>query len=364
VGTAAREGALTAQKAINDAGGVLGRPLVVDTADTLGDPADAVPALNQLISVDHVVGIIGPGGAEIDAVQPILDRDQIPFMFGGGSTRFDTSTDPYFWRVTPSDSQLGVAMAVYAYNKGYRHAAMMFSTIDSAQTLKDPVKTTFERLGGTVVADVDLSPGQLSYRSEVLRAHNASPDVIFTQMEPQTGAVVVSGFTQVGGLVPFVGSDIAAGSDFIQAVTPAVANKYFTALVGSTTPGEGTSAFQTIFGQLYQGEQPPAGALYAYDATIDLALAIDAAKSTDSAPVLAAIPQVSNPDGDAVTSYGAGLAGLAAGKKINFEGASGPMDFNAHHNVFGPFDAVQAGTDGTLKTVTTISPADLAAAAG
>jgi branched-chain amino acid transport system substrate-binding protein len=364
VGTAAREGALTAEAAINDAGGILGRPAKVDTADTLGDPADAVPALNQLLSFDKVVGIIGPGGAEIDAVQPILDRNQIPFMFGGGSTRFDASTDPYFWRVTPSDSQLGVAMAVYAYQKGYRHAAMMFSTIDSAQTLKDPVSKTFQRLGGTIVADVDLSPGQLSYRSEVLKAHNANPDVIFTQMEPQTGAVVVSGFKELGGLVPFVGSDIAAGADFIQAITPTVANQFFTALVGSTTPGKGSDIFQKYFNQLYPGQQPPAGALYAYDATIVLALAIDAAGSTDEGKILTAIPLVSSPPGDAVGNYKDALAGVSAGKDINFEGASGPMDFNAHHNVFGPFDAVQAGTDGKLNTVTTITPDQLAAAAG
>ncbi|MHB8672999.1 MAG: ABC transporter substrate-binding protein [Candidatus Limnocylindrales bacterium] len=363
VGTAAREGALTAAKAINAAGGILGRPLVVDYADTLGDPADAVPALNQLVSVDNVVGIIGPGGAEIAAVQPILDRYQIPFMFGGGNPRFDTNTDPYFWRVTPSDSQLGVAMAVYAYQKGYRKAAMLFSSIDTAQSLKAPISGAFEKLGGSIVADVSLSPGQLSYSSEVLKVWNAKPDVIFTQMEPQTGAVVVSNFKELGGLLPFVGSDITAGSDFIAAVTPAVASKYFTSLVGSSTPGPGTSAYQSYFNQLYPGQQPPAGSQYAYDATIVLALAIDAAGSTDSSKVIAAIPQVSDPPGQAVTTYKDALAGLTAKTKINYEGASGPMDFNAHNNVFGPFDAVQSDANGKLITLATVSPADLAKAA-
>jgi ABC-type branched-subunit amino acid transport system substrate-binding protein len=174
--------------------------------------------------------------------------------------------------------------------------------------------------------------------------------------------VVVSGFQQVGGLVPVVGSDIAAGADFIQAITPAVASKYFVAIVGSSAPGQGSGSFTSNYGQLYAGQDPPAGAVYAYDATIVLALAVQAAGSTDAAAILTAIPLVSTGPGDAVTSYADGLAALKAGKDINFEGASGPMDFNASHNVFGPFDAVQAGADGKLTTVSTITPAELAAA--
>jgi branched-chain amino acid transport system substrate-binding protein len=363
VGAAAREGALTAQAAINDAGGILGGKLLVDSADTLGDPADAVPALNHLLSVSNVVGIIGPGGAEVKSVQPILDRNHIPFMFGGGSTTFDKNSDPYFWRVTPSDSQLGVAMAVYAYKKGYRKAAMMFSTIESAQTLKDPVKATFEKLGGTIVATADISPSQLSYRSEVLNIHNANPDVIFTQMEPATGSVVLSNFKELGGLIPMVGSDILSGADFITAVTPATAHQAIVAVVGSSTPGPGTTTFSTYFSKLYPGQQPPGGANYAYDATVVLALAIQAAGSTDSAKIEAAIPQVANGPGTVVTDFKSGLAALKAGQKINYEGASGPMDFNQYHNVFGPFDVVQSDGGSGMTTVQTISPADLAAAA-
>jgi branched-chain amino acid transport system substrate-binding protein len=364
VGAAAREGASAAAQEINDAGGVMGRKLVLDSADTLGDPADAVPALNKLVSLDHVVGIVGPGGAEIGAVQPILDRDHIPFMFGGGSTQFDSNTDPYFFRVTPSDSQLGVAMAVYAYQKGYRKAVMMFSTIEAAQTLKDPVSSTFQRLGGTIAADVNVSPGQLSYRSEVLKVTNAQPDVIFTQMDPPTAAPVFSNFKEVNGLaVPFVGTDITAGSDFITAITPAVANKSVVSLVGSSAPGAGQSSFKQYYSKLYSHD-PLGNAVYSYDALIVLALATEKAGSTDPDKIKAAIKEVSNSPGQTVTNYADGLAALKAGKKINYEGASGPMDFNSHNNVFGPFDVVQAGTDGNLKTVTTISATDLARAAG
>jgi ABC-type branched-subunit amino acid transport system substrate-binding protein len=363
VGQAARDGARAAEKAVNSSGGILGGKLVIDSADTLGDPADAVPALNHLLSIDKVSGIIGPGGAEIQAVQPILDRRHIPFMFGGGSLTFDTNKDPWFWRVTPSDSQLGVAMALYAHLHGYKHAAMMFSTIESAQTLKAPIESTFKKLGGTIVASEDLAPNQLSYRSEVLKVHQASPDVVFTQMEPGTASVVVSNFNELGGMIPMVGSDISAGSDFIQAITPAVAQKYVVSLVGSSAPGLGTQSFLHYFQQVYHTREAPAGATYAYDATIVLALAIDKAKSTKPTKIRAAIAAVSNPPGKVVRDYKSGLAALKAGKDINFQGSSGPMDFNSFHNVFGPFDVVQSDGGAGLTTKTTLSANAVAAAA-
>jgi hypothetical protein len=39
---------------------------------------------------------------------------------------------------------------------------------------------------------------------------------------------------------------------------------------------------------------------------------------------------------------------LKAGTKINYEGASGPMDFNEHNNVTGGFDAVSSDARATL----------------
>lgn len=148
VGTHSFAGAKSAEACINDAGGLLGRPLHIATGDTVGDPADAVPALNKLLSVDNAVAIIGPGGLEIGAAQPILDSHKIPFMFEGGLSAVDQNTDPLLWRDTPSDSQEGVAMALYAISKGYKTAALVFSTIQSAQDFKDPVKNPFIKAGG------------------------------------------------------------------------------------------------------------------------------------------------------------------------------------------------------------------------
>jgi len=178
VGAHSYAGALAAASCINDAGGVLGQKLNIATADTVGDPADAVPALNKLLSVDNAVAVIGPGGLEIGAVQPILDNNKIPFMFEGGLSALDNNTDPYLWRDTPSDSQEGVAMALYALGQGYKKAALVFSTIQSAQDFKAPVQIARSDLlsvrgaeGRQLGRRSDLHPDGTRYRRRVLLEH-------------------------------------------------------------------------------------------------------------------------------------------------------------------------------------------------
>ena len=78
---------------------------------------------------------------------------------------------------------------------------------------------------------------------------------------------------------------------------------------------------------------------------------------------MASIPLVTTPGGAVVYTYRDGLAGLAAGKKIKFYGASGPMVFDKYHNAYGPFDVVQAGTNGKLRTLVTISADEIQKAA-
>src|ERR1700680_269869 len=64
------EGAKAAAKYIDDNGGILGRQLTMDQVDTVGDPADAVPAVNKEIPSGNPVALIGPITLEIKALQP------------------------------------------------------------------------------------------------------------------------------------------------------------------------------------------------------------------------------------------------------------------------------------------------------
>jgi ABC-type branched-subunit amino acid transport system substrate-binding protein len=362
VGEAALQGVTVAAAEINAAGGILGHKLQIVHADTLGDPVDAVPAAEHMVASSHPAAVIGPGGLEIGSVQRILDGDHIPFEFEGGDTAFDNTTDPMLWRDSPSDLQEGVAMALYALQHGYKRAAFMMSSITTAQDFIPYIQGAYKAGGGTIVANETMTPGLTSYRTEVLKVVQAHPQVIFSQIEPPTAAVLTQNFKEIDNLaIPIIASDTSAAAEWIKAVTPAVANKAIVSAEGATATSPASTVFMKYFNQIYHGQQPLASATYAYDATIALALAIDKAGTTDGPTFAKDIPLVTTAPGTTVYSYQQAMTDIKAGKKVNYDGASGNMDYNQFHNVFGPYQLVKSDTSGTEQVVGTISAAQLEA---
>jgi ABC-type branched-subunit amino acid transport system substrate-binding protein len=366
LGQAMIQGAQVAQKAIDDAGGVNGHPLALVQGDTGCDVAEGVTALSQMLTKSVSV-VIGPETQEINGVEPVLQNSKIVDEFQGGDTSRDHQADSFLFRDSPSDSQLGVAMGLYAYSKGYRKAALLFYSDAAAQTIVKPVTDTFKKLGGTVVTTVDITPGQTSYLSQVQQVINSHPDVIFTQTDAPTAAVVFKDFGQLNGLgTPFVGTDVTSGSDYLKAITYPVAHAHLTSVYGTSVTGQASDAFTTVFNQMFPANKaagPLANSNYAYDAVISAALAQDYAKSTDGTTVAADMSKVTNPPGTACFTYSGCLSLLKAGSKINYEGASGSLDYNHYNNVFGPYGAFQAdAATGVESQVHVMSAAELATA--
>lgn len=361
-GKGALQGMQAGVKEVNDAGGVMGHPLNLIVADSTSDPVDAVPAAVKLVNVNHVLFENGVAGPLADATVSIFSRAKTPFLTPGGDVNFDKNTNPYVWRLTPSDSQLGVAMALYAQKQGFHRAALMFTNNSTSAGLADVVRKTVAGLGGSVVSSITLQPDLSSYQSEVSKTLASHPDVILIEMDAATAGVVFRQMKGQNGLsVPLVGTDEDIGADFLKAVTAPVAKKALVSIQGGTFQSPAAAVFATAV-KAVSKDQPLANAEYTYDGMIIAALAMDAAKATTREGVNKGIPMVTADGGTPVYSYQQGLDALKAGKRITYIGASGPFNYNQNHNVFGPFIAVKASPSGTYTTVATLSPADLESA--
>lgn len=365
LGQAMIQGAKVAQSEVNAAGGVLGKKIGLVTGDTGCDVADGVTATNQMLT-KHVSGVIGPETQEINGVEPILDANKIVDEFQGGDTARDHQTDPFFFRDSPSDSQLGVAMALYAHLHHYTKAVMLFYSDPAAQTFLKPVSTTFTKLGGTILKTVIVTPDQTSYLSQVRSVIATHPQVIFTQEDPPTAAVLFREFKQLGGQnIPWIGTDVTSGSDYLKAIGYATAHAHLISVFGTSITGAANSAFLGLFDKIYPSQKaagPLANANYAYDAVISLALADDYAKTTSGTTVAHDMTKVTNPPGTACYTYASCLSLLKAGKKINYQGASGNLDYNQFNNTFGPYGAFQSTPAGVEKQVYVMTATALAAA--
>lgn len=345
---------------INADGGVLGEKVRIATGDTAGDALEVVPALQKAVRVDHASGVIGPTSVTLQAALPYIASLDIVTVLSGGTTFADRNPLPNLFRTTPSDSLMGVAMAYYAHSEGHRRAALVFGTNASAQTLASPVADTFTALGGKVVERVGLSPDQPSYRSEILKIYASRPDVIFFQLDPTTGGTFFDEVTQLeGASVPYVGTDVTASADFIQAVGIKTASSMIVSIQGRSGGAAGAAIFADAYRRVIGGK-PVVLANYGYDAMTVLALAWTKARATRGKLVFQAMHEVATPPGTPCNAYASCRALLLAGRDVNYEGASGSIDFNSYGNVASEFEAVKAGSHGEPQVVRIIDAKALA----
>src|SRR5215472_423185 len=89
LGAAMVQGANLSLGIINAHGGVLGHPVKLDPQDTASDPADAVPAADKEINVDHAAAIVGPLVQTAPVVLPLAAKANIPMLMWGGGAAFD-----------------------------------------------------------------------------------------------------------------------------------------------------------------------------------------------------------------------------------------------------------------------------------
>ncbi len=355
-------GVQAAVQDINKNGGVLGKTLNVVSADDAADSVDALPALRKLL-LSHPKVVIGPFSPTIEAViNDFAPNDVADFMIGGTS-QLDNMNFPYVFRTSSSDTTEATAMAIYAWNAGYKTASLIFDNSANSQGFVAPLTAAFTKLGGQVVSNQAIVPDQSSYRSELVKAFTGKPQVVFSSFDTKTASTLWSDAGQLGYLsTPWVGDDSAAGADYAKAFGP-TANSDLLAALPAPPTGTGYSHFLAAYGAAYPGATPLPATYNIYDAVIIAALAMTEAKNTDPKAWITDVTDVSNPPGTICNDYATCVGLLNSGQPINFEGAGGSDDFNAHHNVFSGFSIV--GFNGTAnKQVAAVTAADIAKLTG
>lgn len=350
-------GARVGVQEVNSHGGVMGHPLVESLQDTQSDPVDAVPAWHQLV-IQNPAFMLGPTSKEIQGVIKLYDPAHLVTFMEGGTTSVDTMNYKYVYRVTPSDTTLTATMAYYAVQKGYKNAALFFEATADASLESDSVAKFFTAHGGTVVDSEHLALHQASYRTEVAKAFAANPDVVFVQGDPETASTLFSNIIELGHMnVPFIGDDNGVSADFAKAMGFSNANKWLVGIAGAPPQGPAWQHYVAEYQSVLGTAQPFEQSSDTYDAVIIASLAMTAAKSTDSRVWVDKITTVANPPGTKCYTYSDCVALLNQGQKINYEGATGPEDFNKYHNVFGDWNIAQFTPDGSSLNVVSSVPA-------
>ena len=340
---------------INQAGGILGHKVQCTPVDDTGDPADAVPNVTRAIATisnfDLAVGLETNTAA---TTVPLVNKAQINMVTSNGLTSYDTTTDKYFWRLTPADDANGAAMVQFAYNKGYKRIAVVFEN-NATDTGNTPgIEKAAAKLGVKLLTNTTIPADASSYSSVASSVVSLHPQAMIFDADPQTTATFLANYSQLTGgkLPPMITATDSLTPDWYNAVSKAVGTSFiFTKvdLVGSYFSNS-PHVFALYKNALLANPKthaladtlatvgPPASI---YDGINVMALAMLMAKSAKSSVYNAYVTQVVTPKPGAVVvdSFAAGKKALAEGKKIQYVGVLGPITFNKYHNFAGAFAA-------------------------
>jgi len=374
----------TAQ-AINKAGGVLGHKVSCTSADTRGDPADAVPAVGSLISRTHNLAlVIGCTSDEAAAVVPIINSHKTVMFCMTGQSEFDSVHYDYFYRLVPPDLAESYAMTVIAQNLGYKKVALAFGNDIGSQTFVQPAIAAIKKAGLSLVANETLDLNATTFRTEAEKIVQAHPDAIMTEALGSADPTLFAEIKQLNGnrMIPIIGTSAAISPAFFTAAARAVTGADFAAnfhadnLVTATS-GPSYQAFTrallAVKGKVANAQTgdfttyfTAPGAVHLYDGMNLAALAMIAAGSTDTAkwkPFIASIGD-GVPGAVTVYSFAQGVRELKAGKKIRYVGPGGPTSFDAFHDSPGIFQIDTYTAAGVVQVSGNISAAQLRAVSG
>ena len=113
-GTQVKDGVEVAAKIINDAGGVLGRPIELVFEDTQGIPEKARAAVEKLITRDKVVAVVGEHqSSAVLAAMEVAHRYHVAYVnTNGWSDAIRDKAYPEVFNPGNYNSRVAIAMAV------------------------------------------------------------------------------------------------------------------------------------------------------------------------------------------------------------------------------------------------------------
>jgi branched-chain amino acid transport system substrate-binding protein len=312
-------------KEINDAGGVLGKPVEVihrDSGDTKTDIA--TQSTNALLGqgVSAIIGAASSGVSKT-VINQITGAGVVQFSPANTSPDFTTWDDKnLYWRTAPSDVLQGKVLGNYMATCGAQTVGMIVLNDAYGTGLQKNVKEAFEAAGGQVVAEELFNEGDSQFSSQVDKVIAAKPD-----------AIALITFDQAKSIVPLLtGKGVNPEQLFLVDGNTSDYSKDFQpgTLKGAQGTIPGTFAKEDFKKALLAIDPALKDYSYAgesYDAANLIALAAEAAKSTKGTDIAAKLKEVSE-TGEKCNNFPSCVTLLRNGEDIDYDGQSGPVTFS------------------------------------
>jgi branched-chain amino acid transport system substrate-binding protein len=330
-------GAQLAFDNVNAQGGILnGGKIVSVTGDSACDPSVAGPAADKLVNSDQVTGMVGAfcTGATVGAATTAGIPGGVVMISPSASAPVLTTLEDsdLVYRTTPSDAFQGVKLADLLTSKGVTDVALTYVNNDYGKGLADVFAARFAENGGTVSVNIAHEDGKADYRAELGQlAAAGSQNLVVLAYISGSGLTILQQANEAGNFTTYFGGDGMIGDALAGANVP-----NFVATRAGAYAGESADIYKKLATDA--GQDPTATyAPQAYDAGFLLALAVQKNGSASRDGLAAALREVASAPGERILpgEWAKALELLAAGTDIDYEGAGGPLEFDAAGDVDG-----------------------------
>ena len=314
-------------KEVSDSGLFLGGKTVVSVRgdSTCIDAAAATAAAERLVTSEGVVAINGAtcSGATTAVLNNVVRANGI-VMISPSATSPALSTiedDGFFFRTAPSDARQGEIIANIMKRRDVKSAALTYTNNDYGKGLADAIQAAFEKAGGKITAVAAHEDGKADYSAEVGALAAAGGDVLIVAgYLDQGGKGIIQASLDSGAFERFILPDGMVGEALTDHFGDALDGSVGTN-PGTDSPGAGMLA-KLSEGADFRGDDPYVPECY--DASAVLLLAMQSAKSTDSAVYKDHIEKVANAPGEKIFpgELGKALKILSEGGDIDYVGGS------------------------------------------
>lgn len=328
----------SAVQLINQQGGLSQGKLEFVFRDSKCDAKSAVDTATKAVNVDRVVAIVGPicSGASIAMVNSVTAP-------AGVVNLSDVSTAPAYtklqdndlaFRASPSDAYQGVALAKGILADGIKSVAVTYANDDYNSGIAQVFMKSFQKQGGTITAHHIHEAKKVSYRSELATLSKTNPKALVVFSYYGSGGItILRNSLENGFFKQFYGAAGIVDDKVIQQI----GIKNLQGKFKGTTP---ISDIQSVAYQKYMelGIKNANSPFVAngFDVAFLMALAVEKAGG-DRSKMSSALRSVASAPGTVIYpgEWKKAKDLITRGKPINYEGASGTLDFDENGDVSG-----------------------------
>jgi branched-chain amino acid transport system substrate-binding protein len=315
---------------MNDAGGVLGEPVPPAVGgDEAGQEAVAAQSADRVLAagVDVIVGAAA-SGMSLAFIDRVTGEGVVQCS---GSNTAPTFTDyddgGFYFRTAPSDVLQAPVLAKLIRGDGHNRVALIGRADDYGKGLVDSTKKELEDSGATVTLAETYDPKSTNFDQIVQKVKDSNPDAVAV-IAFEEGAQILQTLIEAGlgpQQIGVYGADGLRSEELPSLVAPG--NPQRLAGMKGTAPASASNAqFVKDLKEFAPKLKELQFAPQVFDCATTVALAAEQAKSDNPQDFAKEMVGITK-GGEKCNTFAACKKLIAAGKDIDYDGVSGPLDF-------------------------------------